>query len=163
MNETAPPSLQDLHVRLRKLEDIEEIRDLRLTYHRFINEGDFTAVADLYTEDADVDLDVAGRASGREDIKALYRLVPDSLDFVKQFIHNHIVRVDGDQATGISYMEARYVRQGDSGMLACEFDETYRREADGWKISKTIVRIYFSVPLSKGWADGSKDFMPNWR
>lgn len=163
MTDTPPVSLQDLHVRLRKLEDLEDIRDLRLTYHQLINEGDFGGVAKLYTDDARVDLDVAGSATGRDDIKALYETVPDSLDFVKQFIHNHIVRVDGDQATGISYMEARYVRKGDSGMLACEFDERYRREAGTWKMSETTVRIYFSVPLSKGWADGSKDFMPSWR
>lgn len=144
-------TLESLHQRLRLLEDIEAIRDLRKRYHYFINEEQFGRIAELYTADANVVLDTVGSARGTAAIDALYRKIPDNADIVRQFIHNHLVEVDGDTAKGISYLDARYGKDGESLLVAARFEETYTREAQGWLISETLVKIYFAAPVTPGW------------
>src|SRR5206468_3879484 len=43
--------LAQLEARIRRLEDIEEIRGLRMHYHYCVNEGKFETVADIFSED----------------------------------------------------------------------------------------------------------------
>ena len=146
------PSLESLDRRLRKLEDIEEIRSLRMRYHYFINEGHFDRFPEIFTEDGIVDFGHVGQANGAAEIGELFPKIPRSLDFVKQFIHNHMVDVDGDNATGVSYLEARYAKDGDSVMVAASFREKYRRTSNGWRIAETRLQLYFAVPITVGWA-----------
>lgn len=138
--------------RLKKLEDIEEIRRVRMQYHYFINEGLFADMASLFTDHASVDFGGIGRAKGREGIRDFFLSVPRNLSLIKQFIHNHIVDVDGDRATGLAYMDARYAQGGNSVIAAARFTETYCRISNIWKIETMSVQAFFSVPLTEGWA-----------
>lgn len=151
-------SLKSLDTRLRHLEDIQEIKRLRMMYHRYINEEQFDRVASLYTPDAHLDFGPIARADGTAQIDAMYRSLPANVEIVKQFIHNHLVEVHGDEATGLAYLDARYGKEGESLMVAARFEEKYRRTADGWKISETIVRVWFAAPVEPGWmiADNSR-------
>lgn len=150
-------TLESLHARLRKLEDIEDIRDLRRLYHYFINDGLFERMPEVYTEDGVVDMGPLVRVQGHEAIAKFYMSVPEQVDFVIQYIHNHLVTVDGDEATGLSYFDARYSQQGESVIVAAKLDEKYKRTAAGWRISETLVDIYFGVPVTKGWAGAPKN------
>jgi ketosteroid isomerase-like protein len=150
-------SLAALHARLRRLEDIEEIRDLRRCYHWFINDALFERMAEIYTADGIVDMGPLVHVQGTRAIVDFYLSVPRNVDFVIQYIHNHIVEVDGDLATGLSYFDARYAQDGESVIVAARLDERYRRTADGWRIAETLVHVYFGVPVTKGWANA----MPN--
>ena len=148
-----------LEQRIRRLEDIEEIRRLRMQYHINTNDGHFDRMWELFTEDAYVDFGYISRARGREDIKALFLRIPRNLPLVKQFIHNHMVDVDGDQATGISYLDARYAQDGDSVMVAARFDEIYVRTEEGWRIKQMLLDLYFSVPITIGWAGDQLNYV----
>jgi ketosteroid isomerase-like protein len=149
--------IESLGQRVRRLEDIEEIRDLRKLYHRFINDGLFERMAEIYTEDGVVDMGPLVRVQGHEAIVNFYSSIPRNVDFVIQYIHNHLVTVRGDEACGLSYFDARYAQDGESVIVAAKLDERYRRLEAGWRISETLVHIYFGVPVTKGWADA----MPN--
>ncbi len=144
-------NLESLDRRLRLLEDIEAIRDLRMRYHYCINEGEWGGVVDLYTEDAHVAIPPVVDVIGKEAIDRFYRTLPDNVDIVKQFIHNHMVEVRGDEAEGVSYLDARYGGDGKSLLVAGRFKERYRRVGDGWKISETLVELFFSAPVEPGW------------
>lgn len=148
-----------LEQRVRRLEDIEEIRRLRMQYHINTNDGHFDRMWELFTEDAYVDFGYISRARGREDIKALFLRIPRNLPLVKQFIHNHMVDVDGDEATGVSYLDARYAQDGDSVMVAARFDEIYVRTAEGWRIKQMLLDLYFSVPITVGWAGDQLNYV----
>ena len=141
-----------LEQRIQRLEDIEEIRQLRMKYHINTNDGHFDRMWEQFTEDAYVDFGYISRAQGREEIKALFLRIPKNLPLVKQFIHNHLVEVNGDEATGISYLDARYAQGGDSVMVAARFDEIYVRTPEGWRIKRMGLELYFSVPITVGWA-----------
>ena len=145
--------LQHIEERLRKLEDIEEIRRLRMRYHIFINDGFFDRLPELFLEDALVDFSFIGQAKGHAEIGELFMRIPRNLDLVLQFIHNHLVDVDDDKATGLSFLDARYAQNGESVNLAAKFDEIYRRTPAGWRIEELHLHVYFSANMTaRGWA-----------
>src|ERR1700689_1294339 len=99
--------LVSLDARLRTLEDIEEIRRLRMKYHLYMNDQQFHRIVEVFTENAVVDFGELSKARGAEEVRDLCKGAPPHLSMVKQFIHNHIVDVTGDTATGISFLDAR--------------------------------------------------------
>ena len=153
--------LTDIDARLRRLEDIEEIRGLRMKYHYFINEGCSERTAELYTDDAYVEYEGVVIARGRAELSRSIPSLSRRLTFIKQFIANHMVEVEGDEATGVAYLDARYAHDGKSIMATARFSEKYRRTADGWRISEMICRTYFNVPIEQGWGGaGLQNFVP---
>jgi len=154
---------RDFEQRLKRIEDIEEIRTLRMTYHYYINEGMFDRMSELFTEDGALDFGYIAKASGREEIRQTFLKLPNNAQFVKQFIHNHLVQLDGDSATGVCYLDARYAQEGESLIVAAKFDEIYRRTAEGWRIQLMKVETYFSVPIAEGWAGPDLDRVKAWK
>ena len=150
---TVDQRLDHLSERVKKLEDIEEIRILRMKYHYFINEKLFDRMHEIYADDAYVDGGPVGSARGIEEISAFYNSVPDNLDFVKQFPHNHIVNVCGDEADGVSYLEAKYAKEGKSFIVSAKFEEKYIKIQEEWKIQISVIHFYYSIPFDQGWSD----------
>lgn len=151
--------LADLLARLQRLEDLEEIRKLRYRYHRFVNDGPYDRFDELYTENAVVQLGYLSRYEGREHIKAGFARMPEQLEMLKQFVHNHDIELNGDIANGYAYFEAKYATlAGQSLVVAGRYDESYVRTPRGWLISRTEATLYFSVPNERGWA-GARHFL----
>ena len=123
-----------------------------MTYHYFINEGRSEETAGLYTDDAYVEYEGVVVARGRGEIGRAIPGLSRRLTFIKQFISNHMVEVNGDEASGVAYLDARYAHEGKSIMATARFTEKYRRTAEGWRISEMICRTYFNVPIEEGWA-----------
>ena len=151
--------LKLLEARIKRLEDIEAIRELRMYYHYYNNEGMFDRLAALYTEDAYVDFEPLAKARGRKAIGDLLVNLTRSVAFIKQFVTNHMVTVDGDTGTGISYLDARYAQAGQSLIAAVKYTDAYRRTPDGWKFSEMLVKIYFTVPVQEGWASDKLHYL----
>ena len=63
-----------------------------------------------------------------------------------------MVEVDGDEAVGMAYLDARYVQDGKSVIAAIRYDDRYRRTPAGWKFTEMLVHVYFAVPVELGWA-----------
>jgi ketosteroid isomerase-like protein len=151
--------MEDLESRIRTLEtelgilkDRAAIQDLRFRYHIAVNEKDLEAIPRLFTEDAEVEFEGIGSARGQLEIDALYREVVGASPFIKQFIHNHVIDLDGDSGTGLSYLDARTVANGKSMLVAARFDDEYRRQAGGWMFRALRLKLFFAVPLQDGWA-----------
>jgi SnoaL-like domain len=152
-----------LESKVQELVDIEAIRDLRFRYHEYINEAKFTEIASLFTEDGDLLFGHLGNAHGREEIDRFFGgllVKPDAdgkskqprLSRVRQFIHNHVVEIHGDRATGFSYLEAKPVYNGESYVVAARYDDEYVRQNGHWLFKKMALTPYFMVPLKEGWA-----------
>jgi hypothetical protein len=152
-----------LESKVRELTDLEAIRDLRFRYHEYINEAKFTEIASLFTEDGDLLFGHLGSAHGHDEINRFFggllakpdgagKSTPPRLSRVRQFIHNHVVEVHGDQASGFSYLEAKPVYKGESYVVAARYDDEYLRQDGQWKFKKMALTPYFMVPLKEGWA-----------
>lgn len=149
-----------LQARVQELENKEEIRNLRYRYHQCVNDSQFDRVADLFTEDAVVEIGYLFRSVGREKIATSFKAMQNDLNFLKQFIHNHIVDVNGDEATGVSYFEAKYAALDETSLVvAGKYSEEYISTVDGWLISRMVVDLYFTTPLEKGWAIDNPHFL----
>ena len=155
--------VKELEAKVRELNDREAIRDLRYRYHEYVNEGKFADIANLFTEDGELDFGHLGRAKGRTELIAFFspparlphagdREILPGISFVKQFIHNHVIHLQGDRGTGFAYLEAKPIYKGESFLVAARYDDEYVRQGGQWKFSKMSLTPYFMVPLREGWA-----------
>jgi ketosteroid isomerase-like protein len=152
--------LAALESRIRRLEDIEALRSLRNRYHACINDGRYGEIAELFTGDALVVLGYLARYEGRDAIGAGFRGMGErERFFIKQFIHSHEVQVDGDRATGVSYLEARYGRYGVSWLVSGRYDDVYVRQDGRWLFKSMIAELYYTVPAGVGWMSDEKHYL----
>lgn len=152
MSQDADARLRALEAKVQDLSDREAIRTLRFRYHECINGETFDAIPDLFTEDAILDFDYLGSANGRAELIAFFQKVENLLSFVKQFMHNHAVEVDGDSGRGYAYLEAKTISKGDAYFVAARYDDEYVRENGEWRFKKMSLTPYFTVPFKEGWA-----------
>jgi len=149
--------VEALEAEVQNLKDRNEIEQLRFRYHSAVNEKQPDVVTTLFAKDAVIDFAHLGRHSGEEELAAFYHhTLSDLIPFVKQFIHNHIITLEGETASGVSYLEAKPVIDGESYLVAARFDDEYVREAGQWKFKKVTFVPFFMVPLSEGWAGEDK-------
>jgi len=145
--------VQELERQVQELEDRGAIQTLRMRFHECVNEKKPDQIGELFSPDAELHYSHLGTAIGREKItrffqKGLSELVP----FVKQYLHNHVVTVNGNTATGLSYLEATPVHKGESYLVAARFDDEYVKENGRWYFKKVQLTPHFMVPLKEGWA-----------
>jgi SnoaL-like domain len=153
----------ELETKVLELAEREAIRDLRFRYHECINEAQMAEIPDLFTEDGELEFGHLGKAKGRDQIKGFFsglagtppktgEAAPRRLYRVKQFIHNHVIRLHGDSADGYAYLEAKPVYNGESYVVAARYDDEYLKRDGKWKFRKMKLTPYFMVPLKEGWA-----------
>jgi len=145
--------VQTLEAQVQELEDRDAIQTLRFRYHEYVNEKKPDLIGELFSPDAEIDYAHLGKAKGRNKIVAFFQKgLSDLVPFVKQFIHNHVIHVEGNSGTGLSYLEATPVHKGESYLVAARFDDEYIKENGRWYFRKVTLTPYFMVPLKEGWA-----------
>ena len=146
--------------RVQLQEDIEECRTLRNLYHHYINEGTYGRMRELVTDDAVLHL---GYMAHYEGIDAIHRGFCAMADrdrfFIKQYIHGHMVNLDGDKGTGVSYMQAHYGRRGTSYLVTGKYEDVYVRQNGKWLFKKMDFEFYFSLPVGAGWTGDDLHYM----
>lgn len=152
MSQDVERRLAALEAQVRQLADVEAVRQLRHRYHQCINEGLYAEIPLLFTEDGTLDFSYIGKTQGREKITKFFAATPNVLPFIKQFIHNHSITVDGDRATDVSYMEARTINNGQAFVVAGRYDDVCVRVNGAWKFASMVFDAYFTVPFNEGWA-----------
>jgi hypothetical protein len=145
--------VQELEKQVQELEDRAAIQTLRTRFHECVNEKNPDGIGTLFSNNAELHYSHLGTAIGREKIirffqKGLSELVP----FVKQYLHNHVVTVNGNTATGLSYLEATPVHKDESYLVAARFDDEYVKDNGRWYFKRVNLTPYFMVPLKEGWA-----------
>jgi uncharacterized protein (TIGR02246 family) len=91
---------EGLEARLRRLEDLEEIRQLFVDYGHHLDSGDFAAYAQLFADDGEILLGPIGRATGPDAIRALLeKTLAGRAGASYHLITNPIVQLNGDGAT----------------------------------------------------------------
>ena len=129
--------------------DIEQIKQLKARYFRLLDTKDWTAFADLFTEDCEHHLPTPEPKvqSNADYLESLYRTLGEGTTVH----HGHMPEITltgSDEATGIWAMfDDVDIDRTEGGPLRLQgyghYHETYRRCADGmWRISsKRNVRL----------------------
>jgi hypothetical protein len=90
----------DLEARLRRLEDLEEIRQLFVDYGHYLDYGDVGAYAELFAREGEVLLGPVGRAKGPAAIRELAEKMQANMSNRSyHLVSNPIIHLDGDRAT----------------------------------------------------------------
>jgi ketosteroid isomerase-like protein len=98
-------NLEALDRRIRRLEDLEAIKQLKARYAAYCDAHyDADALADLFTADAIWDGGILGYNEGRAAIRQFFRGSSQRISFALHHIVNPIIEVDGDTAQGTWYL-----------------------------------------------------------
>ncbi|NIK68349.1 MULTISPECIES: nuclear transport factor 2 family protein [unclassified Paenibacillus] len=146
--------ITELEEKYQRLEDIEQIKQLRARYFRFVDEKKWTEFGELFTSDAKIIAqgqdfsDMGGMAYGK--------MIGDLVGRAPTVHHGHMPEIeiiDKDNAKGIWSMEdlltfpdAENAYPGHNGYG--QYRETYRRVDGVWKISSTVLTRFRMDPLN---------------
>jgi uncharacterized protein (TIGR02246 family) len=138
--------------RLRRLEDLEEIRRLFVDYGRHLDAGDVEAYASLFADEGETLLGPIGRAKGHAAIVELMTKVRERTT-TKSFhlVTNPVIHLDGDRATSeVLWTVIRPAADGtlEVAMFGRHHDELVR-ERGRWRILKRRGRIDVPAALPR--------------
>ncbi|MGZ1489852.1 nuclear transport factor 2 family protein [Brevibacterium sediminis] len=148
-----------LEERITRLEDIHEIGQLRARYCQALDDGRWEDLADTFTEDgAFVGLSTArGRA---EMLEFFPQLNSSTVTSWWHFSSNESVELDGDSATGTTWLLQPCVVDGESQIAAGRYEDTMVRAAHGWRFQERRVSFFFWSSLESGWDAARFSFPP---
>ncbi len=144
----------DLEARIGVLEDIEAIKKLKYQYGHLVDTRNWREFANLATEDAIWDFGDLGLYKGREQIIHFTRdIILGTYSFMMHMLHNPIIEVKGNKATGQWYFEVPATDAGKNRAvwISGKYEEEYVKVNGKWKFKKVVGKIYFITPYDEGW------------
>lgn len=149
-------SFRALNERLRRLEDLEAIRDTWRDYCFRLDSEDWSGLADVFTEDAALDmigLDAIapgsdGSFQGREAIVGDF--YKPTLAGIEGALSGHLstnmqITLDGDEATTLAYF---FEIVGDAQVIIGTYQHRMRRDADRWRFAHLRISVRFRAKLA---------------
>ncbi len=140
-----------LEAEVRRLSDLEAIRDLARRYAHCVWTRDVPGAADLFTTDGCMDTGTQPPIRGREALLASYQNLLGPAVF-EPFVHNHVIRLDGERATGTCYLDLRATMDGRSLIGSGYYEDEYAREDGCWRFRLRRLTMRYLVPIEPGWA-----------
>jgi hypothetical protein len=138
-----------LEAQVRRLSDLEDIRQLKYTYARLVDKmleqhtpAEEQALADLFLPDAVADFGARlGVIEGRAAIKKLFtETLPSGRAWVMHLIASPLLQVDGDRARGEwMVMALTETKQGAArSTVVGRYVDDYVRTPAGWRIQRQL-------------------------
>ncbi len=136
---------------LQAMADRVEIEALRGEFSDAAMMRDYDRLASLFTHDGLLRMPhVPVELAGREQVRGWGERAPDLVDYLIQTTHPGVIRLDGDTASGRSYMqELIRLRDGGSHQNYAIYHDRYQRTPDGWKFAERVYEIRYldTTPL----------------
>jgi ketosteroid isomerase-like protein len=147
-------TLEELEKRVQALEDLEEIKKLKVRYAKYCDDNfDVEKLGELFTEDAVWGSDVWGIFRGREAIKQYFAGVPKYMTFACHRIVAPDITVEGDRAYGTWYgMNTGILRNGKGFWSSCLYTDEYKKIDGRWFMSRVKLSYFYRSPFEGGWA-----------
>lgn len=143
-----------LEERLARLEAKDAIEELRATYCYHIDDGNGAAFASLFTADATLDFGPAGTYTGHEELREFAdEVVPSQYAFIVHMVHNPVIEVEGDTATGRWYFEAPATADGEAQWIQGEYHEEYTTVDGQWRFADVQAAFNYVADYGDGWAE----------
>jgi hypothetical protein len=148
----------DLAQRVRRLEDIEAIKQLKFRYCEICDDDhNPELITTVFSDDAVWEGVGIGKASGHGEIRKLFESFQKAISFSQHIVNNPIIEVDGDSASARWYFFGTftYYEGGVRRWQSARYHEQYVRTSDGWKIGHLeVMDPVFSARFEKGWQNG---------
>jgi hypothetical protein len=149
----------DLEQRLRRLEDIEEIKKLRARYIEACDGGwdgrashNTEKILSFFTEDCLWE-GAYGRREGRAALRKYYEEGSASDALAYHILSSPAIDVDGDHARGNWHLTILLTLPDQSSLLVGGvLDDEYVRTPEGWRIKRTRFSLALTGKYEKGWS-----------
>ncbi len=146
----------DVRAMVNELRDLEAIKQLKARYCHLVDAGSWDELAQLFTEDAVCDYGFFGRYEGRDRIiNGFFReLVSSASSFNAHMVHNPVIEVHRDSASGAWYLTAQSTIQpaNQAVWVMGIYHDEFRRVAGKWKLSSLAFEFKYYTPYEDGWA-----------
>jgi ketosteroid isomerase-like protein len=126
------------------------------SYAHHVWQDDIDALVELFLDDGIMDPGVRPAIKGHDALRASFRDMLAGGQF-QPFVHNHVVVLDGDSATGTAYVDLRFTQGRKSMIGSGYYTDVYARHGETWKFRSRKLTTRFLVPLLEGWAETSDD------
>jgi len=138
-------TLEEYKMRLRRLEDIQEIKDLHHDYVFWINNCEWDKVIDCFTEDCSVNIGKHGLRKGKDALQKLFKVDIHNNNQGKgrdgHFVTQPVIAVDEDKASGywLMYIMISDPQTGNALRWSHgRHDVEYARVNGRWKIRSIV-------------------------
>ncbi|MER6026220.1 LUD domain-containing protein [Streptomyces sp. NPDC001851] len=130
----------------QEIADRVEIEALRGEFTDAAMMRDRARLAALFTPDGVLRMpNVPVEFIGREEIRAGGERLQSQWDFFVQNSHPGTIRIDGDTATGRTYIqEIARLLDGRSGLNFAIYHDTYRRTPEGWRFAERVYEVRYA-------------------
>ncbi len=129
---------------IRRLADAEAIRDLARRYAHCVWQRDVEGAVELFCEDGVMDTGDRPALRGREEMREAYQQMFTQAELCP-FVHNHVLRLAGDTATGTCYLDLRARLEGKRMTGFGYYDDEYVRLDGEWRFrSRKLNMCEFS-------------------
>jgi len=149
--------MKTLEQQVQELADREELKELTAHYAHGVARGEGAKVAALFTDDGVFINDLPDTAPtvvrGREALDKFYGAIKRNTAL--PCIHNHLITLAGDEATGTCSIEVRITRNNQSMIGSGYYEDRFRRENGRWKFVERHCTFFHFVPLQQGWVEAS--------
>lgn len=159
MPETTAQTTPTIEERIGHLEDIHAIAQLRAAYCQALDQGRWEDLADTFTEDgAFIGLSTA---RGRKEMLEFFPgLNASTVTSWWHFSSNETVEIDGDEATGTTWLLQPCVVDGEAQLAAGRYADSLVRTPQGWRFAERRVSFFFWSSLEAGWDAARFSFPP---
>jgi hypothetical protein len=163
-------TLEELQIRITRLEDIKQIERLQKIYGYYQDYGKWLEIVDLFTDnEPSVEEADRGVYKGKDSVRRYYidllgggpnhKPLPGWLSILMQLQGIVTVAPDGNTAHGRWYgmgMEAKPIASLHEGELRQTwingtYENEYIKEDDKWKFKKLHFYLTFRTPYEDGW------------
>lgn len=134
---------------VRELADRDAIRELAIRYAHHAWRKEVAAIVDLFADDGAFETAALPPIRGREVLLVAYGRMFEEDEFCP-FVHNHVIDLDGDVATGTCYIDLRAVMRCERLSAWGFYDDDYVRVDGTWKFARRRVNMSTYVKLGEG-------------
>jgi len=147
---------EELRAILEELRDLEAIKTLKARYCHLVDARSWDELHKLWTEDAVCDYGFFGSYNGRDQImdKFFRELVASAASFMVHMVHNPVIEVNGDRASGSWYLTSQTTIQpaNQAVWVMGIYRDEFVRVGGEWKISALRFEFKYYTPFEDGWA-----------
>ena len=147
--------LAELENRVRAVEDVQAIRNLKATYAAYCDDNyNADKIAELFVEDAVWESGSLGKFVGREAIRGFFRRASEIYTFALHYGLNPHIEVTGDTARARWYLFMPCTAaDGDRALWRAGIDDEEYVRVDGkWMFKSKNATSIFSSSFEEGWA-----------
>jgi len=146
---------KELEARIRRIEDIEEIKNLQAKYAYLIDTVQMEKVPELFADKFIAEYVPLGTFKSKAELLEFLKGAASGSSMMCHQMMTPYIEVHGDKATGTWYLFGPFTSNTAKGPVANwiqgKYENDYVREGGKWKLSHLRFKFNIQSPYEDGW------------